>query len=297
MPKLPTHYDTLHVRRDATADVIRTAYKQLARRYHPDRNQDSAESHRLMQELNTSFDVLDDPIRRAEHDRWIAECEQAWSRRIRVGVRALGEFLLRPFTAVRRVASTSSRAQRIRLGWIGAAGLTAVVVTAIVINRQRSETAPQPNSPITTAEPTSPKAQAYERPSTAPNGLPWPVGAAALAGFAVEHNDGRSEVTVDNSRNTTDVFVRLVSVENGSPVPVRYFYIPARRTFRCQTVRPGHYEVWYQDLNTGALKRSEPFELVETRTEQRINYSLMRIILYKMADGLEPAHRLTIDSN
>lgn len=71
MPKLRTHYDTLHVSRDAPIDVIQSAYRSLARKYHPDRRGGSPESQAAMQALNAAYDVLKNPLTRAEHDRWI----------------------------------------------------------------------------------------------------------------------------------------------------------------------------------------------------------------------------------
>jgi curved DNA-binding protein CbpA len=71
MPRLRTHYDTLHVSRDAPIDVIRSAYRTLARKYHPDRRGDAPGSSAAMQALNAAYEVLSNPLTRAEHDRWI----------------------------------------------------------------------------------------------------------------------------------------------------------------------------------------------------------------------------------
>lgn len=76
MPKLPTHYDTLHVSRDAPIEVIRSAYRSLARKYHPDSG-GSRESDAAMQALNAAYEALSNPLTRAEHDRWIDA--QLWS--------------------------------------------------------------------------------------------------------------------------------------------------------------------------------------------------------------------------
>jgi hypothetical protein len=66
-----THYDNLKVSRDAPPEVIRSAYKALANKYHPDRNHGSERALRAMQAINTSFEALDDPVRRKAHDEWI----------------------------------------------------------------------------------------------------------------------------------------------------------------------------------------------------------------------------------
>jgi hypothetical protein len=71
MRRFRTHYDNLKVSRDAPPEVIRSAYKALANKYHPDRNHGSERALRAMQAINTSFEVLDDPVRRKAHDEWI----------------------------------------------------------------------------------------------------------------------------------------------------------------------------------------------------------------------------------
>lgn len=66
-----THYDNLKVSRDAPPEVIRSAYKALVNKYHPDRNHGSERALKAMQAINVSFEVLNDPVRRKAHDEWI----------------------------------------------------------------------------------------------------------------------------------------------------------------------------------------------------------------------------------
>lgn len=76
MKKFRTHYDNLNVARNADIAVIKAAYKALAQKYHPDRNPDNPNAERIMKIINTAYQVLIDPVRRAEHDRWIDEQER-----------------------------------------------------------------------------------------------------------------------------------------------------------------------------------------------------------------------------
>lgn len=73
--KVHTHYDNLKVARTAPPEVIRAAYRALSQRFHPDRNPGNLEATRIMQVVNAAYEVLSDPRKRAEHDRWIAEQE------------------------------------------------------------------------------------------------------------------------------------------------------------------------------------------------------------------------------
>lgn len=77
MKNLRTHYDNLKVARNAPVEVIRAAYKTLSQKHHPDRNNNSAESLRIMKIINESYAVLSDPKQRREHDLWITSQEGA----------------------------------------------------------------------------------------------------------------------------------------------------------------------------------------------------------------------------
>ena len=81
MAKFRTHYDNLKVSRDAPVEVIQAAYRSLARKYHPDTNGGTTDAGAIMRIINGSYEVLSDPVRRAEHDQWIAAQERSGSMR------------------------------------------------------------------------------------------------------------------------------------------------------------------------------------------------------------------------
>jgi curved DNA-binding protein CbpA len=80
MAKIHTHYDNLKVSRGAPQEVIRAAYKALSQKYHPDKNPGDEKAARIMAIVNTAYNILSDPVRRKEHDEWIAseEWEVEW---------------------------------------------------------------------------------------------------------------------------------------------------------------------------------------------------------------------------
>jgi hypothetical protein len=80
MAKIHTHYDNLKVSRHAPQEVIRAAYKALSQKYHPDKNPGDERAARIMAIVNTAYNILSDPLRRKEHDDWIAseEWEVEW---------------------------------------------------------------------------------------------------------------------------------------------------------------------------------------------------------------------------
>ena len=70
-----THYDTLMVSRNASAEVIRAAFKSLSQKYHPDKNS-HPDADRIMQQFNESYKVLSDPIERSKYDKLLTKYER-----------------------------------------------------------------------------------------------------------------------------------------------------------------------------------------------------------------------------
>jgi hypothetical protein len=148
----------------------------------------------------------------------------------------------------------------------------------------RPNTAPNGNGAAELA-PTGPITPVYVRPNSAPNGKPWPVSAGYVRGYKSLHEDGLSTVTVDNSRNDSDVFVKLVSLDSPQAYPVRQFYIPAFGRFTLNKITAGSYDIRYRDLGNGGLSRSEAFNLEEIETSDGVQYSNITMTLYKVQNG------------
>lgn len=63
------YYETLGVNKTATADEIRSAYRKLARKYHPDVAKDKKEGEEKIKAINEAYEVLSDPEKRTKYDR------------------------------------------------------------------------------------------------------------------------------------------------------------------------------------------------------------------------------------
>lgn len=64
------YYDVLGVRRNSTDDEIKKAYRQLALKYHPDRNPGDSEAEEQFKEAAEAYEVLRDPEKRSLYDRF-----------------------------------------------------------------------------------------------------------------------------------------------------------------------------------------------------------------------------------
>jgi DnaJ-class molecular chaperone len=64
------YYETLGVKRDASEDEIKKAYRKLARQYHPDRNPGDKQAESKFKEIQDAYDVLSDKAKRAQYDRF-----------------------------------------------------------------------------------------------------------------------------------------------------------------------------------------------------------------------------------
>lgn len=70
------YYKTLGVKRDASADEIKKAFRKLARKYHPDINPGDQAAESKFKEINEAYEVLSDADKRKKYDQFGAD----WNR-------------------------------------------------------------------------------------------------------------------------------------------------------------------------------------------------------------------------
>jgi len=66
-----TYYDIFGISISATQEEIKNAYRKLAMKYHPDRNQDKESSKMKMQEINFIYSILSNPEKKERYDSTI----------------------------------------------------------------------------------------------------------------------------------------------------------------------------------------------------------------------------------
>lgn len=315
-----THYDNLKVARNAPPEVIRAAYKVLAQKYHPDLNLGNADADRVMKLVNVAYDTLSDPIKRREHDNWIAERERPTANETPMRDATVGEQMRSSYGAdIPRSQQHKWRAAdgpprrhvdaspiviigialigKARVGFRAAYNLVVgafvvmmglgLTLIAVDMGRKVFEGLPTPTPVVQPTPVTAPAIlPKYARPSVAPNGYTWPARSGYVNGYPIANRGGRSSLTIDNRQGGSEVFVKVHSLAGeNEEVNVRHFYIAAGGMVRASQLSAGGYDIRYQSLDDGTLARSEPFVLSETVDGDVIRFSEMTLTIYRVKNG------------
>ena len=74
---MTTHYETLGIPREASAERIKRSYRSLVKIHHPDRcsggSEGHAEAERKIREINIAYGVLSKPLNRANYDAQLSK--------------------------------------------------------------------------------------------------------------------------------------------------------------------------------------------------------------------------------
>ncbi|MEC1180042.1 DnaJ domain-containing protein [Metasolibacillus meyeri] len=65
---MATHYETLGLKQDATAEQIKLAYRKLSKQHHPDVSGGSKESEKIFLDVQEAYKVLKDPTLKEAYD-------------------------------------------------------------------------------------------------------------------------------------------------------------------------------------------------------------------------------------
>ena len=72
-PEKEDYYSTLGLDSSASREDIHTAYKKLALKWHPDKNQGNEEAQKMFVNISTAYKVLEDEEQRKLYDKHGAE--------------------------------------------------------------------------------------------------------------------------------------------------------------------------------------------------------------------------------
>ncbi|HEX2967671.1 MAG TPA: J domain-containing protein [Bacteroidales bacterium] len=71
------YYKVLGVERNASQKDIKSAYRKLARKYHPDLNPNNPDAKKSFQQINEAHEVLSDPDKRKKYDQYGKDWQHA----------------------------------------------------------------------------------------------------------------------------------------------------------------------------------------------------------------------------
>lgn len=284
-----THYDNLQIPRDADEQTIRQAYRRLSKQYHPDLNP-SEDASRIMQLINRAYAVLSDPEQRAEHDRWIQQQET-----LRIPQQPTLRWQSAPQPqrqpenecSASNTAAPAPKTSKQKL-WqplfiIACCALVALFFWQLnsYLKTQAAEEETHATQPETAgtapADATQPENEApagatpsnYVRPSTAPNGEPFPSTSGYVKNYPYTRSTTKQlTIFVDNIRNTSDVFAELHQAN--APQPLRTFFIEERSQLPLTALEAGSYTIRYVQLDTGETVTSETIALSDSQKEATV---------------------------
>lgn len=109
------YYEVLSVSRECNEQELKTAYRKLAMRYHPDRNPDNPEAEERFKQASEAYQVLSDPQKRAMYDRYghagVSGAEGGFPGGVDLGD-IFGDFFGEMFNVAGARSGRTSRAQR-----------------------------------------------------------------------------------------------------------------------------------------------------------------------------------------
>src|ERR671929_2096885 len=105
--KTKDYYKILGVSRNASEKDIKSAYRKLARKYHPDVNPGDRQAEDKFKEIGEAYEVLSDPEKRKRYDQFGSNW-QAWQRGPQGGVPPSWQGVLRQAQRGRRTAPTGT---------------------------------------------------------------------------------------------------------------------------------------------------------------------------------------------
>jgi hypothetical protein len=92
-------------------------------------------------------------------------------------------------------------------------------------------------------------------------------------------------VVADNSGSPNDLFVKLIDRDQKPLKAVRVGFLRARDKLNFERVKPGHYDIRYMNLDTGAIKQSPAVEVIGTDADGGLQYTGWTVPLYETIDG------------
>ena len=209
------------------------------------------------------------------------------------------------------IGSPENVVKRVPLQWLHVCNVYAFMVAVAIlaylgVSHRQTSLASKSSSPsevssvapnLETVESTLPfpsAEPAYERPTTAENGVPFPETSSYVKGYKQAFTNGRTILTVDNAKNNYDIHVKLYNLDVTPPGLASVFFVKTSDQFTVEQITPGSYELRYRNLDTGDLFRTEALPLEETVDPSgRTAITHLTVRLYGAIDGEMETYPIT----
>lgn len=294
--KIRTHYDNLKVSQDAPIEVIQAAYRSLAKKYHPDLN-DNNDAKRIMQLINTSYEVLSDPVKRQEHDAWIARENWANFKSRSANNDGINN---NPTSQPNQKAENKNTHIKLKsvffdvlhfMSWVfrKLSLLAVIAVFAAIFYTILGKDHAYQGVKHNQAPQESHLADSMNEHCAAPvdsfdDGSPLPSSPAIHSIRA--HKKGLSSLTLDNTQTSQNFVVKVSYKHNSSSKDfVWEAFIPAGRKLMISGVPSGDYVVKTKDVKSGCAQVSEPINFYERNVLGGIEYSENSLTFYQVVNG------------
>lgn len=294
MKKMRTHYDNLKVSKDAPIEVIQAAYRSLAKKYHPDINKDNPDAARIMQIINSSYEILSNPQKRKEHDSWIIK--ETWRERAEATLKQNAPTPTPTPTQEVKKDKKSLITKTIDLifsifsllrlglglcviGFVSYAIISGIFKTSVSLTDNKND-----NSQIIESSKQKTFVNSSNICDASVQNRKWPISPTIFN--QKDRRNGLSSLTLDNTRNNEDIYVRFTFEQDKNTSKfLREVFIPAGNYAVLEKIPVGIYRVKTQNTKTGCVQISEPITMIERKTTTGIEYSDNSLTFYPVING------------
>ncbi len=259
---LQNHYETLNVARNASALEILASYNILKKMFGAD--------PQMATELDQAVTVLSDEAARSAYDQLMVRAmnKKAALSELPKELPPLPVMMTVPMeemiaTQIRERKDLNELNKDVTSRFLAIACSLVIVASAIFAISSNKDVLSRIG--LMTMEDIV--QSQYVRSATAPNGQAFPETTSYIAGYEILENTGKSTLAIENMKNESDVYLKLLSHKNGKVGVARHVLIKAGSNFTVDNLSIGKYEIQYLDLTAGKGGRSEIFTVTESKTE------------------------------
>lgn len=281
-----SYYELLKIERDASPHVIKSAYKSLALKYHPDRRCGGEPSDLSMSMLNQAYEILSDPEKRKNYDDILltSELNGFYKEKSKdndsVNCSAQTFWIKTSIVKfIRWVPCKNSNIKLLKSKYFllfATSGFVSVVLFCMNVSKL---TSPAKNSEISLSRDiySNKEKQLFNKSIIGScqyhaahkyQNRQLPLFPTYIKEPVITRD--YPSIEVYNSHVKENIIGRLVSVADQKVSVLREFYIPAGMSFKINGLEAGRYSIKYFNVETGCGFKSAPFDMSDVEDIEKI---------------------------